>query len=145
MTFTYLGTLKTDLDKVRSRIGDTDSEDALLTDEEINGVLAEVPDVSQAAVECCELILAELARRVNRSAAGISSSASAKYDQYERLLKTLRRRARSRTVKPFVGQISQARNESTDNDSGYEKPTFKVGMGDYGKHRGRHRDKWDDT
>lgn len=44
MTFTYLGTLATDLDKVRFEIQDTTSTGALFTDEEINAKLAEHSD-----------------------------------------------------------------------------------------------------
>jgi hypothetical protein len=75
MTWTYDSTdLSTDLAKVRMRIGDTMTQDQLLTDEEINHYLGLYSSVDEAAAYCCDAIVAKLARDTTRSALGMSDS-----------------------------------------------------------------------
>lgn len=54
MTFTYLGTLATDLDKVRFHTGDTDSAGYFLPDETITALLVSEGSVGKAVIACLE-------------------------------------------------------------------------------------------
>ena len=71
MTFTYLGTLATDLDNVRFNIGDiTDGtgirpSGANFTDEEINGLVTREGSWQRATAAIYETLAAEYARFVN--------------------------------------------------------------------------------
>lgn len=57
MTFTYLGDLTTDLDKVRFEIQDTVSTGALFTDEEINAKLSEFgSSILLTAAALCDVL-----------------------------------------------------------------------------------------
>ena len=140
MTFTYSSTsLSTNLAKVRLRLGDTNSDDPLLTDEEINVYLDDAnDDVRGASLRACRAIVAKFARTVNDSAAGINSSKTSKFTQYKDLLEVLEEDARSgSTATPFVGGVSRARADDTATDTDFRPHSFGVGMHD--------RDDPDDT
>jgi len=62
MTFTWVGDLSTDLDKVRFHIGDTDSDGYFLTDETINALLSSESTVGGAVVACLKYIITQLSR-----------------------------------------------------------------------------------
>lgn len=124
MTFTYSSSsISTDLAKVRLAIGDTDSNTALLTDEEINYYLDRKGDVTLAAIDCVKAILAKLARDVDRNNLGMSATRSQKTQHYRDLLKDLQ--AEQRTVAElFVGGTSIAERESIDEDDDFEPGTI---------------------
>jgi hypothetical protein len=58
MAATYNPALGTDLDWVRLLAGDRDTANAILTDEEIDGLLAAAPNRWIAAAMACDVILA---------------------------------------------------------------------------------------
>lgn len=63
MTWTYTpGTIETALDWVRLRIGDTDTNDQQLSDEEINSLIAMCGDKKMAAVQAAYMISAKYRR-----------------------------------------------------------------------------------
>lgn len=62
MSATYDETLSTDTDKARSRIGDTDVTDALMSDEHIDAVLAWRGSVDAAVVYLAQELVARFAR-----------------------------------------------------------------------------------
>lgn len=133
MTFTYSSSsIGTNLAKVRLRLGDTVSDDPLLTDEEINHFLDECnDDVRAAALKSCRAIVAKHARTVNDSAAGINSSKTSKFQQYKDLLAELADDLqRSGDAQPFVGGISIDRSDTADQDADFRPQSFGVGMHD---------------
>ena len=133
MTFTYnSASIGTNLVKVRLRLGDTNSDDALLTDEEINHYLdVAEDDLPTAAVMACRAIVAKFARVVNDSAAGINSSKTSKFSQYRDLLRELEEEVRSRgAAQPFVGGISIDREDDADDDTDLRRNSFEIGMTD---------------
>ena len=75
MTFTYDSTdISTDLAKVRTAIGDVYENQAYLTDEEINAVLAVFTSPDAAAMHCLDQVIARVLREpASRSAAGLSA------------------------------------------------------------------------
>lgn len=129
MTFSYSTSLTTNKDKVRFRIGDTDSNRPLLSDEEISAVLASKPAVLPSAFECVEAILAKIARDVDRNAAGISSSRSQSFNHYLELRSKLAREMTTES-EMFVGGLSKAAKQSFESDSDFVKPSFGIGQFD---------------
>ena len=62
MTFTWLGTLATDLDKVRFHLGDTSSDGYWLPDETITALIASEGSVGGAVIAGLKYILTQLSR-----------------------------------------------------------------------------------
>lgn len=90
MTFTWIGDLSTDLDKVRANLGDTDSTDQLLQDEQINGVLAVITDINMASAALADQIAATYARKVDVGHLSARKSASQLFRHYGELANRLR-------------------------------------------------------
>lgn len=95
MTFTYDGTLDTDLEKVRLEIGDTDSAAALFTDEEIQVKLSSEGSVLRAAAALCEILAARFARHYDFETDGQSFKRSQMSEMYAKRAAVLRARAYS--------------------------------------------------
>tara|TARA_Y100001938_G_scaffold148373_1_gene231902 strand:- start:3853 stop:4284 length:432 start_codon:yes stop_codon:yes gene_type:complete len=129
MSFSYSTSLTANKDKVRFRIGDTDSNRPLLSDEEINAVLTDKPAVLPASIECVDAILAKIARDVDRNAAGITSSRSQAYNHYLELRKKLEREMVTES-EMFVGGLSKSAKQSFEADSDFVKPSFDIGQFD---------------
>lgn len=126
MTWTYDPTLATDRDKIRTLIGDTNTADQLLTDEQIAYMLAQTPQVDLAAAECCDLILAKLARDIDRSNIGMSSQRSQKVQHYQDLAQRLRAKAGTLS-QTYVGGLSLAEKDELNDDADYVPMPFAVG------------------
>ena len=130
MTFTWDSTdLSTDLAKARSRLGDTDSTDPLLTDEQIEAEVALTADIWQALVNCCQTILGKLARRNDRSGARFNATRSQQFQHYKDLLAEFQSRVGS-IAGPSWSEQSIADAESIEDDDDFEPPAFKVGRDD---------------
>lgn len=97
MTFTYAGTLTTDLDKVRFYIGDITSgtgirpSGANFTDEEIGGLVTLEGSWQKAVAAIYETLAAEYARYVNLTLGPRREELSAAATRYESLAKTWRK------------------------------------------------------
>lgn len=91
MAWTYDSTALADneLYQVRFLIGDTNVNDPLLQDEEINFTLSEKDTVIAAAITCCERIAAAFARMVDHKLGPYSVSNSQKARHYTELAKKL--------------------------------------------------------
>lgn len=130
MTFTYDSTdISTDLAQVRLRIGDTNSADPLLTDEEITAYLTLDSDIVGAAILCVKAIIAKLARDVDRGNLGMSATRSQKVQHYKDLLIELRK-GDAHFCQVFAGGLSVSGKESNESDTDYIPPRFKLGMFD---------------
>ena len=111
-----------DLDAVRFAIGDTDTADQLLSDEEIAYLLTN-STVSAASIAACEALAAKFARSVDRTVGSLSLSASQKAKQFRELAATLRRQ-RAVLAAPYAGGISVADKDTQRADTDRVKPTF---------------------
>lgn len=131
MTWSYSGNpADSDRDAVRFHIGDTDTTDQQLTNEEIAYILSNVAaDVFGAAAECAMAIAAKYARRIDRSAAGISSPLTQKFEHYKQLAMELAKRA-NREVTMSVGGIVLADKDTLDLDTAAVQPSFRMGQDD---------------
>jgi len=106
LTWSYTGDPNgSELDQVRFEIGDTDSTDQLLQDEEIGFVVLQESNLKYSAAECCVRIAAKFARQAQKSVGPLSISANQKYDQYIRLGAVLRAQGGTPPM-PFAGGIS---------------------------------------
>jgi hypothetical protein len=131
MTFTFSNTsITTDLAKVRHLIGDTDSTDPLLTDEQITFELVEDSNIYLCAANCCDRICAQLARKIDRNGTGFSATRSQKFQHYKDLAEILRSKS-STQCDVYWSNLSLDDADSIEQDSDFIQPSFKVGQNDY--------------
>lgn len=131
MTFTYnIAALTTDLARVRLKIGDTDSNHPLLSDEEIAVALTGA-SVAGAALEACYLILAKLARETDSNGAGISVSRSQKVQHYTDMIARLDREL-AIAAYPTIGGVARDAASEALADTDFRVSKFSVGMDDHG-------------
>lgn len=102
MAWTYSGNpASSDRDEVRFLIGDTDSKDQLLSDDELDYILSVIPDPGasyhnlKAASSACEAIAAKLSKVTDKSVGSLSISYSQRRQHYVDLAKDLAARATS--------------------------------------------------
>lgn len=126
MTWTYSNLdLSTNLAQVRFRVGDTNTNDQLLTDEEINYELGERVDVDLAAAHSARRIAAQLARDIQRSATGVSASRQQKIQHYLILADMLEKEA-FQQVDIFAGGQSLAEKTTLAEDTDAVQPPFTI-------------------
>lgn len=128
MTWSYDSALPTDRDKVRREIGDTQTSDQQLADEEIDYTLTQRSSVLGAAILCCDLIISNYARQVSQSVGSVSVSYSDRLEHYRGLLGRLRMRGPA--ITPYCGGISVSEKQSVDDDTDRDAPAFKRDMFD---------------
>lgn len=128
MTFTYTNApASVARDEVRFLVGDTDTTDQLITDEEIAYLITERGSNLGAAIGACEAIEAKFARLADRSFDDISVKASQKAAGFRALAKSLRARM-TRTVTPFMGGTSVSDIDSREADTDRPVPAFARGL-----------------
>ncbi len=132
MTWTYSGNPSaSDKDAVRYLIGDTDTNNQLLSDEEIAYDLTRSNTYGAAALSC-NAIVAKLSRLVDTYLdRDIRANLSQSVKHYQTLAKNLEFKARVAVASPFCGGISVATKEAMDQDTDRVLPSFKVGMDEY--------------
>lgn len=100
MTWTYTGDPSvSNRDKVRFLIGDTDTNDQLVNDEEIAWALSEGGSIYQAAHDLCTVIASKFARlATSKSVGDLSLSYSDRAETYHRLAERMLHLADRRDV-----------------------------------------------
>lgn len=133
MAFTYGGDPEnSDRDRVRFEIGDTDSNEQLLTDQEISFCINNNDTIWGACAQACEAIAAQLSKRTDvRAGPGghLNVKLSQKVEQYTSKAAEFRRKA-AMLRKPSVGGISISDKDSVEEDSDRVAPKFKKGLHD---------------
>lgn len=130
MTFSYDVTkLSDELNKIRLYIGDTDSSDPLLEDEEIELVQVDSTSFLKRVSVCCHLICSKLAKRVDYRLSLLTEKASVLYDRYKVMAK--RYEVMSSLSYPWAGSVLKSFKEATEDDTTLVKPKFKVGLHDH--------------
>ena len=117
MTWSYSGNpASSDNDAVRFFIGDTDTNDQQLSDEEIAFAVTVGGDKYVAAVICAEALVAKYARLGDSQIESISASASQKHAHYLSLLETLKDKAEaySATASLPGPEVSGVNTETMD-------------------------------
>lgn len=123
MTWTYSGNPSaSDLDAVRFAIGDTDSRDPILQDEEINYLLTVKVSINNAAYEACNRIVAKFSRMADQTVGPVQTNYSQLVKHYKALANDLRVNANSNAI-PYAGGICD--------DLKQMPPAFKKGIMDY--------------
>lgn len=133
MAWTYSGDPSSNnKDEIRFLVGDTDTNDQLIQDEEINFLLTKWLSVHgttfYVASIVCETIAAKFAREASYSADGVSVSLSELQDKFKRQAETLRAQHKELFVggAPDVGGISAYEEQ----DIGIAPLIFGTGMHD---------------
>ena len=123
MTFTYTGTGSSDLDKLRRMIGDKTITEPLMTDEELNQILAANPgDLSIAAAEACEEIAAAFSRDAVVAVGDLNNPPDQKAKNYLRMAQTFRNR------KEADGEAATHCRPGWSKDARGRGPRFTRGM-----------------
>lgn len=131
MTWSYSGDpASSDLDRVRFLIGDTDTVDQLVNNEEVNWALGEFP-IYIAAAELSEAIAAKFSRKVDKSVGDLKISFSKQAEQYSKKAKQLRNRGSLAAIAPYAGGISVSDKESVVSNTDRVDPSFSRGMNDH--------------
>jgi hypothetical protein len=114
MTFTYSDPSDSDLEAVRFRIADTDSDRPLLTDEEIEYELAEAgDDVLLASLGCAEALIAKGSHKVTKKIGQMSINYSDLVGQYTALAASLQSKIGREDMTfsvPEAGKVADALN-----------------------------------
>jgi len=146
MTWTYNSSVSTDRDKIRLLIGDTDTNDQLLSDEEISFVIAEQPNVYYAAAQCCETIAGKFGRDVSTTLEGLSIAKRQRFENYLNMAETLRVTAmRVKPGKPFAAAIDKDDRDAYSHKemTNLVQPNFELEMHDHPEGEGRRGELYD--
>ena len=132
MTWTYDNTVlaTSDKDAVRLIIGDTDSTDELLQNEEINYYITKHGSVTRAASESARAVAARYARLMSRSIGGLQADFSAKYRQYLELADNLDRNEQVSPVSPYLAGFLKSQHTTQDENTDRIPIFGRVGVTD---------------
>lgn len=123
---TELGTSQ--LYQLRLEIGDTNGDNQLLQDEEINALAGVEGNFWGGAARCCEVIARNLMRDADiRLGRGLYELNTKKSLQYEAMAKALRQKALGTRV-PWVGGETIADKETYEQDDSLVQPKFTKDM-----------------
>ena len=113
-----------DKDAVRFLIGDTDSCDQQLQDNEIEYALTQGGNVNAAALICCESLIAKYTRMVDETVGAVSFRLSTRAEQYKQLADTLRRKQSIRSGLAYAGGISKSDKSEDESNTDLVRPDF---------------------
>lgn len=132
MSWSYSGNPSaTVLDEVRFLIGDTDTSDQQLSDEEINYSLTETTqEPIGAAIISAQALKSKFSRKADKTVGDLRISFSQLVDHYSELVESLRIRAALNSATPYAGGISIADKKLVVDDTDRVVPAFKVGIHD---------------
>ena len=134
MTWSYgSDPLNSDLDAVRFLIGDTDSSDQLIQDEEIQYLLNSYSP-QFAAYYATRSIAAKFARLCREATGDIEVYAHQKFDQYSKLAKAMSadlQAGRPIDFTIYSGGIKHSVMDNYEEDTDRNAPPFKEGQMDY--------------
>lgn len=140
MTWTYGGDPSAnDRDEVRFLLGDTDTTDQLITDEEIAYAITQAATNRGAAALCARAVAASFARRADRTVGDLRISYSQQHKQYLELAERLESEA-AYAVTPYAGGISKDDKETQEELEDRVDPAFRIGMQDNPRHSQTQRD-----
>ena len=127
MTWTYTPDFTVQRDRVRFLVGDTNTADQLISDEEIQYMgTIEGSDFSVAA-GCCEAIAGVLGRKVDMTEGKLSIKLSQRSKGYMDRAARLRWRDATMAL-PFSGGASVSEKEANNNDTDRVPPAFWRGQ-----------------
>ena len=119
-----------DLDAVRFLVTDTNHEDKLLDDNEINWLLSQEGNVRQAAIKALRNLIAIFSRHVDTSGKAGSKAQSQRVESFKSALAELLEDQSMAGLNIFAGGQSVSGKESIRSDSDRVKPVFGKNMFD---------------
>ncbi len=126
MSWTYTNAPATvTLDALRLEIGDTNTADQQLSNEELNYLLTREGSHFGAAIAATRLLIAKFARLVDKSVGDLSLSYSQRLSSYSALLVSLTTQQALRVAGPIAGGLSKARKRGVELDADNVEPDFK--------------------
>ena len=134
MTWTYDSSDPgaTDKDQIRLMVGDTDTSDQLLQDQEIAYFLTTYTTVGSAAVASARAILSIFARQVTKAVGDLRISASDRFKAYQEHLANLEDMALATDpYEIYAGGLSDAEVETDRADEDLRQARFRVGIHDF--------------
>lgn len=142
MTWSYSGDpASSDTDAVRFLVGDTDTNDQLVENEEIDYALSQSTTVYGAAALTCRAIAALFSRDVDTSLSGGEYSESQRAEHYRNLAERFDSMSQNAPLRsgasapvPFVGGVRRTEMETVREDDNRVRPEFRRGMFDYHGH-----------
>lgn len=112
-------------DLTRFLIGDTDSTDPLLQDEEINWVLGQYNmSAINASIRCCEAIMSKFGRLADEAVGQVKISYSQKAKAYRQIAADLKVRLATEDAAPYGGGLSQSDKITQEQNKDRVKPDF---------------------
>lgn len=131
MTWSYSGNPSSSTgDAVRFLVGDTDTTDQLISNEEIAFFVAEFNNARRSASEAARAIAAKYARLMSRSIGGLSADFSAKYRQYLELADNLLSKEEMKPVALFISGYTKSQKEIVELDDDRESTFSRKGIMD---------------
>lgn len=130
MTWSYDISLSADKDKVRFNVGDTDSTEELLQDEEITYLLVD-NSVLGASIAAAENIAAMFSRLMDENVGDVKISYSQRAEAYWKMVDKLKRKFSISSSAPIAPAISITSKEVAEADTDRVKPSFTIGMDDF--------------
>lgn len=120
------------IDTVRFLLGDTDSNDQLLGDGEVLGLLTQnTSSVYQAAIEGARALSAKFSRQSDKTVGDLHIIASQRSKAYDALIKSLQAQAiRHDAPIAYAGGISISDKEIDQDNDDLVSPSFTKGMMD---------------
>ena len=128
MTWTYVNTLATTRDQIRWFVGDTDTDEQLVADEEITWAVTQNPDVRLAAAEVADAISRKFARYATVRTQDTAVDYTARAKQYRDVAAALREQYALRGAVPFAGGIGVADKRDREKDTDRVQPAFSRGL-----------------
>lgn len=112
-------------DELRFNIGDTDSQDQLMSDGEINYLLTKSnQSIALSCISACDLLAMKFARLADESVGQVRISYSQKYAQYLKMKEAFRSKAAIDECMPYAGGISQSDKETMRDNGDLVQPIF---------------------
>lgn len=126
MVFEYSGDPTTNKkDEVRFLIGDTDVQEPLLQDGEIQYLLSKYnQNAMSAAIQACETIAAKFSRLMDEQVGQVKITYSQRAEQYTKMRDELRTRLSLDGVSPYSGGISKTDKQVQEQNTDRVKPDF---------------------
>jgi len=132
MAWSFDESLSTNRDKVRLKIGDTNTNDQILANETIDALLTEHgSDVMLTTISCVRAIIAKFSRELSRGAIGMSADMTVFVAHYQDLLSDLIKQNRGNSGARYKSAFSDSRKETIESDDDYIQPFAAVGRDDY--------------
>lgn len=136
MTFTYSfadltsGSGTQTRTRVRFTLGDTNPDDFVLDDEELDYILTLSAAVNTASVKACKHAIARIKQDIDSNGAGISVNRSQKIQHFETVLTMLEKDLLG-TVSPFLAGASKSERTDLLDNSDWPGVSFEIGQDDY--------------